>query len=159
MAHTESATAQERSRVLIAGTVQAFEMLKALLRIDAEFVLAQTVDEALRHVQAQVCLILCSVRFDQSRMFDFLHALKLAPAGAGVPVICCRTSTDPWSRDTHRAIKFALEALGVGDFLDLAWMRAEYGSGAPEKALRTLVMERLPARPKATPAPRTHFFE
>ena len=145
--------------MLIAGTVQAFEMLKALLRIDAEFVLAQTIDEALRHVQTQVCLILCSVRFDQSRMFDFLHALKRAPAGAGVPVICCRTSADPGSRDTHRAIKFALEALGVGDFLDFAWMRAEYGNGAPENALRALVMERLPARYRATPVPRTHFFE
>jgi hypothetical protein len=68
-------------------------------------------------VQTNVCLILCNVRFDESRMFNFLYALKDMPAATA----------------TYRAIEVALEALDVPDFIDLPRLIAQHG---PKCAVR-----------------------
>jgi hypothetical protein len=137
---------ERRPRVLVAGTAKVSETLKAWLRIDAEFLLAGTIEEALRCVEMDLSLILCSVRFDESRMFDFLHALKFMPAATGVPVVWCRNSAKPRSASARRVIEVALEVLGVADFLDLAELTARYGAGTAKNVLRVLVMQRLRTR-------------
>lgn len=63
--------------MLIAGTQQAIEVLQGVLGRDFEVLSATSIHEALYLLVPRVDLILCNVRFDDSRMFEFLHALQL----------------------------------------------------------------------------------
>jgi hypothetical protein len=87
--------------------------------------------------------VLCNVRFDDSRMFDFLGALN-AMARSGPPVICCRVARGPMSAGARRGIELALEALGVVAFLDMYELESRDGLSAAHAALREAVMTRLP---------------
>jgi hypothetical protein len=107
------------------------------------------VAEALKAVEGGVELVLCNVRFDDSRMFDFLGALNAAPGASAtpgarrVPVICCRVERSPMSAGARRGIELALEALGVLVFLDMYELEQRQGSAAAQAALRGAVMTHL----------------
>jgi hypothetical protein len=142
-----------RPRILVAGPWATFKLIASVLRIDAEFFFANTIEQGLRHVESGMCLIVCSERFDESRMFNFLHALEAIPDARSVPLICCRQAASALSPTAHRVIAVALEALGVHDFLDMPNLRAAYGAEVAEEVLRSLLLERLRARYKAVHQP------
>jgi hypothetical protein len=138
-------------RILVAGTQHAFELCRRLLGSDAEIVCAASLRDALAKLDPSISLIVCSVRFDESRMFEFLHALQMHPTASGIPVICVRTGHAPLSASTHDAIAAATEALGVQDFIDMHGLQQRLGEAAAEEALRQAVRMRLP--PAGTPGP------
>lgn len=135
-----------RPRVLVAGTRQGIATVREVLGEEAELVGAVSVSEALEQVDRGVALIICNVRFDDSRMFDFLGALSGRPAARGVPVICCRVLHRPLSAGARRAIALALEALGVEEFVDMQAIGEEHGSEAAREALRRATLARLERR-------------
>ena len=135
--------ARPRPRVLIAGTQQAIDALQAVLGRDFELLSATSIHEALYLLDPPVDLILCNVRFDDSRMFEFLHALQSTPAGRGVPVICCRLEHDPLSPRVRRAIEYALEALGITTFIDRPLLLERHPPAVIDEMLRQLVIDRL----------------
>lgn len=139
---------QERSkpRVLIAGTRQAIDVLSKVLGNDFELLSATSIAAALERLEEGVELVLCNVRFDDSRMFEFMHALHDGPARRDVPVICCRTQPDPLSPNVRRAIEQALEALGVTTFVDRPLLLEQYPAAAVDDMLRQLVLDRLSGR-------------
>jgi hypothetical protein len=137
-------------RILVAGPAALFHLVAAALRLEAQLLFAQTMEQALRHVENGVCLIVCSERFDESRMFNFLHALFSTPAARSVPVICCREGAAALTPRAQQTIAVALEALGVPHFLDMPWLRLTYGADLAEEVLRALMLERLRARYRAT---------
>jgi response regulator RpfG family c-di-GMP phosphodiesterase len=119
---------------------------------EAELVCAGSLREALARLDDSVGLIVCSVRFDESRMFEFLHALQMHPTAQEIPVICVRTGQAPLSPSTYDAIAAATEALGVHDFLDMHGLEQRLGEQAAEEALRhavrmRLVISGMPGRP------------
>ena len=59
-------------RVLVAGTQDVVDAARAALGADLELPAAYSVAEALKHIEGGVDLVLCNVRFDDSRMFDFI---------------------------------------------------------------------------------------
>jgi hypothetical protein len=132
-----------RARVLVAGTRIGIDLVREVLGGDAELVGAQSVTEALTEVDRGVELIICNVRFDDSRMFDFLGALGARPSARGVPVICCRVLHRPLSVGARRAIALALEALGVAEFVDMQAIEEEQGPDAARQALRSAALSRL----------------
>ena len=129
-------------RVLVAGTQEVIDAARAALGAELELATAYSVSDALRHVEGGVELVLCNVRFDDSRMFDFLGALNAMPR-AGPPVICCRVARGPMSAGARRGIELALEALGVVAFLDMYELESRDGPVAAQAALREAVMARL----------------
>jgi hypothetical protein len=137
-------------RVLVAGTQDVIdvaraalgEAVRAALGGELELATAYSVSEALRQVEGGVELVLCNVRFDDSRMFDFLGALNAMPQ-AGPPVICCRVARGPMSAGARRGIELALEALGVVAFLDMYELESRDGPSGAHAALREAVMTRL----------------
>ena len=129
-------------RVLVAGTQEVIDAARAALGAELELATAYSVSEALRQVEGGVELVLCNVRFDDSRMFDFLGALNAMPR-AGPPVICCRVARGPMSAGARRGIELALEALGVVAFLDMYELESRDGPVAAHAALRAAVMARL----------------
>ena len=119
------------------------EAAQAVFGGELELERAYSVDEALKRVQAGVDLVLCNVRFDDSRMFDFLGALNVRPAEQQVPVICCRVARVPMSAGARRGIELALEALGVAAFVDLYELEQRDGLPTAHAALRELVRRYL----------------
>jgi hypothetical protein len=132
-----------RRRVLVAGTQDAIDAARAVLGEELELAAAYSVAEALQQVAHGVELVLCNVRFDDSRMFDFLGALNAMPGARRVPVICCRVARSPISGGARRGIELALEALGVLAFLDLHELESRDGPVAARAALRGMVMTHL----------------
>jgi hypothetical protein len=132
-----------RARVLVAGTRLGIDLVRDVLGGDADLVGAQSVTEALAEVDRGVELIICNVRFDDSRMFDFLGALGGRGSARGVPVVCCRVLHRPLSVGARRAIALALEALGVAEFVDMQAIEEEQGSDAARQALRRAALSRL----------------
>lgn len=134
---------ESRPRVLVAGTRQWIASVRDVLGEHADLAGALSVAEALAEVERGVELIICNVRFDDSRMFDFLGALSARPAARGVPVICCRVLHRPLSVGARRAIALALEALGVAEFVDMQAIEEEQGVDAARKALHHAALSRL----------------
>jgi len=131
-------------RVLVAGTQDVVDAARAALGQDLELAAAYSVAEALKHVEGGVDLVLCNVRFDDSRMFDFLGALNAMPRSRRLPVVCCRVARGPVSAGARRGIELALEALGVIAFLDMHELESREGAEAARAALRAAVMLHLP---------------
>ena len=127
--------------MLVAGTQDVIDAARAALGAEIELATAYSVTEALRQVE-DVELVLCNVRFDDSRMFDFLGALNAMPK-AGPPVICFRVARVPMSAGARRGIELALEALGVRAYLDLYDLECREGPSAAQAALRQAVIGRL----------------
>jgi hypothetical protein len=134
----------EKRRVLVAGTPEAVDLAQALLAGEVELVTAYSVAEALQCVRGGVDLVLCNVRFDDSRMFDFLGALNASPPAGSPQVVCYRVMRSQLSAGARRGIELALEALGVVVFLDLYELEQQHGAAAAQAALRTAVMRHLP---------------
>jgi hypothetical protein len=132
-----------RRRVLVAGTQDVIDTARAALGEELELAAAYSVAEALQQMDGGVELVLCNVRFDDSRMFDFLGALNAMPGARRVPVICCRVARSPISGGARRGIELALEALGVRAFLDLHELESRDGPAAARAALRGMVMAHL----------------
>jgi PleD family two-component response regulator len=131
-----------RPRVLVAGTADAIEALVAALQGDAELVPAQSVTEALAELnRAPFDTIACSVRFDESRMFEFLQAVMERRLTPGVRIVAFRMEDAALSNSIRNAIRAALEALGVERFIDLSQLRAEYGEDVARETLRKIVLE------------------
>ncbi|HEY7239907.1 MAG TPA: hypothetical protein VH600_12115 [Burkholderiales bacterium] len=131
-------------RVLVAGTQDVVDAARAALGGELEIATAFSVAEALKEVERGVELVLCNVRFDDSRMFDFLGALNAMPSSRRLPVLCCRVARSPVSGGARRGIELALEALGVLAFLDMHELEARDGLEAARVALRAAVMAHLP---------------
>ena len=131
-------------RVLVAGTQDVVDAARAALGGELEIATAFSVAEALKEVERGVELVLCNVRFDDSRMFDFLGALNAMPSSRRLPVVCCRVARSPVSGGARRGIELALEALGVLAFLDMHELEARDGLEAARAALRAAVMGHLP---------------
>ena len=117
---------------------------RAAIGGEFELAIAQSVSEALKQVEGGVELVLCNVRFDDSRMFDFLGALNAMPRARRLPVVCCRVARSPVSAGARRGIELALEALGVLAFLDMHEVEIRDGPEAAQAALRATVMAHLP---------------
>jgi hypothetical protein len=122
----------------VAGTREAVRAIGRIVGKDAEIISAYSTGEALKCVDARVDLIVCNVRFDESRMFDFLQVVK--SRAPGIPIVCCRVSTTELSDPVHRAIELALDALGIDAFVDCATLYRDRGEAAALDALRQAIL-------------------
>ena len=145
------APVEGRLRVLVAGTADAMEAVRAAVRDDAELVYAYSVTEALERCdEAAFDVIACNVRFDESRMFEFLQAVMERKLHARL--VSFRVDERPLARSSGSAIRNALEALGVQRFVDLSQIGDEYGDAAALESLRKVILEEAftPPAPSAT---------
>jgi hypothetical protein len=133
----------ERRRVLVAGTLEAVDSAQTALGDEFDLLTAYSVSEALERVGSGVELVLCNVRFDDSRMFDFLGALSANPPAQALPVVCYRVMRSRMSAGARRGIELALEALGVSVFLDLYEVEQQHGAATARDALRSAVKRYL----------------
>jgi len=132
-----------RPRVLIAGTEIAIATCERLLGDAADVVEARSLAEALERIDPTVALIISSVRFDESRMFDFLAGLEARRDRCAAAVICCRIVRQPLSDAMYGAIDTAARALGVMAFFDLDTEVRRLGQEGAERKLAELIFAHL----------------
>ena len=131
-----------RPRILVAGTTDAVEALTRALANEADLVPAFSVKEALQRLDAaEFDTIACNVRFDESRMFEFLQAVMERRSAKPARIIAFRVDYLPLSHTRRNAIRNALEALGVEHFVDLSHLHAEYGVDVAFEALRKVMLD------------------
>ena len=83
-------------------------------------------------------LIVCTVFFDESRMFDLLRLAKSTPEWRRVPFVCARLRRHVLAAPVAReGVAFTCAALGAAAFLDVADYPAD-----PEREMRA-AFERL----------------
>ena len=129
-----------RPRILVAGASHTIEAVTEAVGDAGEIVPARSVSDALLRLQGQVDIVVCDVRFDDSRMFDFLQKLKERPPDPACRVVCVRTAGARLSPNLRKAIAQALEALGVEVFVDLQEVALDRGKEAARETLRRIVL-------------------
>jgi hypothetical protein len=66
-------------------------------------------------------MIVCTVFFDESRMFDLLRLAKSTPEWQCIPFVCARVRQHVLEASVAReAIAFTCKSLGAAEFLDVA---------------------------------------
>jgi CheY-like chemotaxis protein len=135
-----------KPRVLVAGTELAIATCERILEGEAQVIAARSVAQALERLDPAPDLIICSVRFDESRMFDFLEALQQLRDRCRAPVLCCRIVPEPLSPAMHRSIETAAKALGVKAFMDMDTEIRLHGTAEAAQRLRSLIHAHLPVR-------------
>lgn len=138
-----------RPRVLIAGTEIAIATCERLIGEAADVVAARSLAEALERIEPTVALIISSVRFDESRMFDFLTGLEGRRDRCRAAVICCRVVHEPLSDALYGAIDTAARALGVKAFFDLDTEVRRLGQETAERKLAELIFAHLGEQARA----------
>jgi hypothetical protein len=126
-------------RVLVAGSRLAIDTFTRLLGDRVRFVFAESFEEALAHLDDGLDLVVCTARFDESRMFDLLEALRERQEHP-LPVICCRVMNARLRPPMYRSIELASNALGAAAFFDLHTESMCLGVEVAEQQLRELVL-------------------
>jgi CheY-like chemotaxis protein len=130
--------------VLVAGTRPAVQTVQNILGAEVECVSANSFDEALRRLQAHPDIIVCNVRFDESRMLDLLQAVKAEPATRDTPFVCFRLT--PLSAALRKSIEVAVLALGAIAFVDLSTLDRDVDRDAAEASLRQIILSQVRQR-------------
>lgn len=132
------------ARILIAASPQPRAIAERMLA-GHDLTSAATVGQVTRYLGAQTFdMILCTIVFDDSRMFDLLRLVKSKPEWARTPFVCARIRThvldDPVAWE---AIDLACQALGAAAFLNVA----DYPRD-PEREMRRAIERLLRANAK-----------
>jgi hypothetical protein len=132
-----------RPRILIATAKPGFDVISGLFGEVAETVYAFTLGDAIHHLgEGRIDLILCTIHFDESRMFDFVrYARSIAPS---VPIVCTRLLDTRLSGSLLDAMIIAAESLGA-TFIDRHALIQQLGEKAGDEEFRKRVL--LAAKP------------
>src|SRR5436853_3956348 len=112
----------------------AIKRVQHLLGSEVDYLPAGSMDAALHGLEAHPDMIVCNVRFDESRMLNLLQAAKESPVTRDTPFLCLRMSSMPprWKK----GIEVAVLALGAVAFFDLTALEKDLGPSAAEQELR-----------------------
>src|SRR5215212_4568625 len=118
--------------ILVAASPKPREVLERILE-GHELVCAETMAQAERLLQKQAFdLIICTIVFDESRMFDFLRLAKSRLEWQRIPFVCARVRGHILRSPTVlEAAVFTCRELGAAAFLDIADYQVD-----PEREMR-----------------------
>lgn len=134
--------ASRRSRVLLACTEENADTLgRALACLDAEITCAFSREEAMARVDSGVDLVVCSLRFDESRMLDFVA--ELARRRPHLPLVCCHVIESDLSEPSLGAAFTAAGHLGAVAVVDLPGLARREGPDLAARRLRDAVASGL----------------
>ena len=120
----------------------AIKTLEQLLGAGVDYLPARSMDDAVHGFELHPDMIVCNVRFDESRMMNLLQAAKESPATRETPFLCLRLAPMPAS--WKKGVEVAALALGAIAFVDLSSMEKDLGRAAAEQELRRIVLSHLP---------------
>jgi|SRR6185437_6591171 len=130
-----------RSRVLLACTAEGASTLRhALAGLDAEISCAYSKEEALASVD-DVDVVVCGLRFDESRMLDLVA--QLARERPHLPLVCCHVVESDLPEPSLDAAFTVADHLGAVAVLDMTELARRLGTARAEESLRAAVVSHL----------------
>jgi PleD family two-component response regulator len=128
-------------KILVADVPQLDARLVQVLAGERLY-FVRTVDEAIRALHDEdFDLLLISVHFDDSRMFDLLRQVRLDRRNKGIPIVCVREPALGFTAISSHTLEVTCRALDANAFIDLGKMNHEAERDA---VLRATVEQLLP---------------
>ncbi len=136
--------------ILVAANRPTIRIMQSVFADQAKVIGALSVEDALKVLPAGVDLILCALQFNESRMFEFLKAVKSNPRTRSIPFFCVRHLPSVLRPTAFKGLQLACKSYGA-EFIDLAAMEEQYGTEEAESRFREMVLPRLPLGETGTP--------
>ena len=133
------------AKILVAASTEPRAVLEGMLA-GHEISCPDTLERAEQLLRERdFDLIVCTVFFDESRMFDLLRLAKSTPEWGRVPFVCARLRRHVLAAPVAReGVAFTCAALGAAAFLDVAEYPAD-----PEREMRAVIEQLLGTAPRA----------
>jgi len=129
-------------RILLACTEPAEPVLRRMLDpLGAELVARFTHEQAIDRIREGVDLVVCSLRFDESRMLDLVA--EVAGTDPHLPFVCCRVLDSDLPQTSLRAAFVAAGHLGAVGVLDFPALARSQGVARAEREVREVVAAHL----------------
>jgi hypothetical protein len=132
-----------RPRILVVGTVDAVQTARLIIGDAFEYRSAFSLGEAQAGLDSEVALVVCSMRFDDARMIDFLERVRANAQGAQLPVVCFHPYSREVSRSAHAAMAAELQRYASARFVDLYATARAHGVSAAAAELREAALAAL----------------
>src|SRR5207244_9196392 len=109
------------AKILVAASQEPCAVVERVLA-GHELSCAETMAQAEQFLRERTFdLIICTIVFDESKMFDFLRHAKSSPAWQRIPFVCIRARAHVLRSPTAlEAAGFTCRELGAAAFLDIA---------------------------------------
>jgi CheY-like chemotaxis protein len=135
------------ARILVAASPEPRAIVERILA-GHELSCAETMAQAQQLLRERAFdLIICTVVFDDSKMFDLLQLAKSKPEWQRIPFVAARVRPNIFnSTAVLRATAFTCGALGAEAFLDIADYQAD-----PEREMREAIERFLDATSRSHP--------
>ncbi|HET7362417.1 MAG TPA: hypothetical protein VFJ70_02475 [Burkholderiales bacterium] len=136
-----------RQCLLVAATPMGYVHARRALHHRFDLVSAFSTHQALASLRSGgIDAIVCSIHFDESRMFDLLTAAReLAP---DTPVVCCRILHSPLSPRAIEALITTVQSLGCRQFVDFNELYRSQGQDEADRRLCEAVVESVAPTPE-----------
>jgi hypothetical protein len=130
-----------RKKILVADVPELDARLAEVLA-GSELRFVRTVEEAMRALgQEEFGLLVISVHFDDSRMFDLLREARTDARSKSIPIVCVREPGLGFTAISSHTLEVTCRALDANAFLDLATISDD---GRRDAALRAAIDGLLP---------------
>lgn len=127
-----------RHRVLVAAQPAAWNVLQRMLNGTVDLVPVHSVEDAFRvldHEAKSIDLVISTIAFDDSRMVEFLQAVRRNPPTSRIPFLCFRVLPGVLSDQLVEGMRAVCKQCGAADLVDVAKLPHD----AAQSALRTAV--------------------
>jgi CheY-like chemotaxis protein len=134
---------KEPRRVLVAAQPRASQVLQTMLAGVADLVPASTIAEALKILaRNRIDLIICTIAFDESRMVEFLQAVKGTASTADIPFVCCRALPSVLPDSLVQNMRGACLQAGADALLDIAKLDQDKAQSVLKSAVTACLSRR-----------------
>jgi response regulator RpfG family c-di-GMP phosphodiesterase len=127
-----------RRRALIAARPRGRKLLREMLEDSFDLVEAHTMAGAFEVLETEprpVDLIVATLAFDESRMIEFLQAVKRSRKLRDIPFYCCRVVQGIITDDLVGKVSAVCKECGAEDFADVA----KLSRAAAARALKAML--------------------
>jgi hypothetical protein len=125
-------------RLLVAASGPGIPVMRHVWRDHAELRCALYMEDARRELLAPTDIVLCTLHFHESSMFDLLRHAQAAQPRA--PFICCRVRETKLRRAAIEAARLAAIAHGAVAYVDLPALQQRHGCTGGERLFREEVL-------------------
>lgn len=128
---------ESKRRVLIASQPGAWRVLEAMLEEVVDLVPAHTTADALKILNREsIDLIVSTIAFDESRMIEFLQAVKRTASIDHVPFLCTRVLSSVLQDSFIGSMRDSCIQCGAVDLTDIAKLPPEIARDVLRQAVR-----------------------
>jgi len=128
-------------RALVAAQPDAWSVLQRMLEGFVDAVPVHSIEDGFQVLDGdeRIDLIIATIAFDDSRMVEFLHAVKRNPPTSAIPFLCSRVLPSVLPDSLVHGMRNVCKKGGAVDLVDLSKLSPDAARGALRAAIRGCV--------------------